>query len=105
MKINPSGGYGIYPTYVSSVKSGEAAQPENKVKEKNPAAANTDKISFSGEASAKAEIGRVTSTISAEVNNLGSAERIVALREQVQGGTYHVPTEDLADAIIGAVRR
>lgn len=107
MKINPSGGYGLYQPYVSSVKSGEVAQVDTKANEmraKGAAAANTDKITFSGEASAKAEIGRVTSTVSAEVNSLGSAERLAALREQVQAGTYEVSAEDIADAIIGAVQ-
>lgn len=106
MKINPSGGYGLYQPYVSSVKSGEVAQADTKAKEtkaKGAVAANTDKITFSGEASAKAEIGRVTSTYSAEVNSFGSAERLAALREQVREGTYQVSAEDLADAIISAV--
>lgn len=103
MKINPPGGYGQHQPYVSSVKSGDVAQLESKTKIKNSAATNTDKIMLSTEASAKAEISRVTSFISAEVNSLGNAERLTALRERVQDGTYYVSGEDLTHAILDAV--
>lgn len=100
MKINPSAGYEKYQTYVQSVKSKEAAQAKNDGRAK-AAEANTDKVTLSGNASARVEYGRVASAAAAEVDGLGDAARLGALRERVQAGIYHVPTDTLADAILG----
>lgn len=99
MKINGSG-LERYQSVVSSLKAGEAG------KGKAPgraAAANTDKVTISGDAARRAEVSRAASGIAAEVDAGVGAERIEALRASVQNGSYHVAAEDIADAILERV--
>lgn len=100
MKINPSAGYDKYQTYVQSVKNKEAAQAKSEAKGK-AAGTNTDKVTLSNEAIARAEYGRVAAAVASEVDGSASAARLDALRDQVQSGSYYVPTDTLASAILG----
>lgn len=101
MKINSSG-LDRYKSYLQSVGNGEGGSA--KTKEKNKVTANnTDKITISGEAAAKAELGRLASTVAAEVEGAVSAERLGELRAAVQDGSYYVSSEDLADAMLSRV--
>lgn len=97
MKIN-SPGLEHYQSYVKSVKSGEA--PGAKGKAKTGAAGNTDKVTISQGAAARAEAGRVASSLAAEVEGAASPERLETLRQAVQDGSYDVPAADVADAIL-----
>lgn len=100
MKINPNAGYERYQSYVQSVKSKEVAQAKGESRTA-AAAENTDKVTLSGSAAARAELTRVASATATEVNALGNTERLSALIERVEAGTYYVPTESLASAILG----
>lgn len=97
MKIN-SPGLDHYQSYVKSVKSNDG--PGAKGKAKAAAAGNTDKVTISQGAAARAEAGRLASSLAAEVENTASPERIESLRQAVQDGSYSVPAEDVADAIL-----
>ena len=96
MKIN-SPGLDHYKTYVKSVKAGEGTGAKGKLK---AAAENTDKVTISQDAVARAETGRLVSTIAAEVEGAASSERIEELRQAVQSGSYTVSAADVADAIL-----
>lgn len=100
MKINPNAGYERYQSYVQSVKSNEATQAKGESRAA-AAAENTDKVTLSGSAAARAELSRAASAAATEVDALGNIERLSALLERVQAGTYYVPTENLAGAILG----
>ena len=102
MIIKPSSAYEVYKNNVSSVKNGasSASKADGKARVAG-APANTDKVTISSDASALAEVGRLASSISAEVSNLGNSERLAELGEQVRNGTYYVGTGILADAILG----
>ena len=99
MKINPSAGFEQYKTYVQKLKKEEG----NTIgaTQRRGAEANTDKVTLSGGAAVRAEFSRVAAALGAEVEALGSAGRMGALKEAVDSGTYSVPAEALADAILG----
>lgn len=100
MKIT-TGGLEHYQSYLKTVKNSENAQ-KGPGKVGAGTAAKTDKVTISGEAAAKAELGRMTAAMSAEVEQMAGAERVDALRTAVQAGEYYVASEDLADAILAA---
>lgn len=94
MKINPSAGLEQYQKYTKPVKNGTAANAAGK------AAPRSDTVSFSDDAVARAEAGRVAGGIAAEVESAASPERLEELRAAVENGTYNVPAGDVADAIL-----
>lgn len=99
MKINPSAGFEQYQKYVKSLKNGEASAPAAG-KPGAPNSAKTDKVDISGQAAARAQLSGFAAALAKEVEAHG-AERLTALRAQVQSGEYKVAAEDLADAILG----
>ena len=103
MIIKPSAAYEVYKNNVSSLKSGanSPSKADGKARASMGVPANTDKVTISSDASAMAEVGRMASSMSAEVNNLGNSARLAELGEQVRNGTYFVSTGTLADAILG----
>ena len=66
-----------------------------------PTAGQRDKVSISPEASAFREISETKQSISSEVSEAGSEERIKSLKAQIQAGTYNVSAGSVADAILG----
>ncbi len=106
MKINFSSEYNKYRNTLESVKNAdkEGVRKAEKENGANAAAENTDKVTLSSEAASYAEISKLTASLSAEVHNLGNAERIAELAKRVQSGNYHVASGDIADAILGNKR-
>lgn len=102
MKINPSPGFGNYQSYVQALKNAESqtGKPNGGGQIKG-ADANTDKVTLSGNAAARAEAGRVAAPVAAEVDASASPARIAELTEKVQSGEYFVSSGQLADAILG----
>lgn len=96
MKINASG-LDQYQQYVKSVKNEEKAGVKLSGGVKT---SNTDKVVISEEAAAKAEASRVSAALTAEVEGAASPERLAQLTEAVRDGSYHVASEDIADAIL-----
>lgn len=101
MKINASNGLEQYQKYAQAVKNGDSVVAKGKADEKAAAAQNTDKVTLSEAAAARAETSRIASALSAEVDSTVSAERLAQLSAQVNDGSYYVPTGALADAILG----
>ena len=101
MKINPSAGFDHYKKYVGSVKNGELTPAKEDGKARAASAANTDKITLSGDAAARAENSRLVAGLSSEVEGTAGTGRLQQLQEQVQNGTYSVDSGALADAILG----
>lgn len=99
MKINASG-LDRYQSVVQQAKTGEAAKPRQGAR-----AANTDKVTISGDAAARAGLSRLASSVAAEVDASASPARIEQLRTAVQDGSYHVETGDIADAILARLDR
>ena len=75
----------------------------NKVRICKMSSGNTDKVTISQGAAARAEAGRVASSLAAEVEGSASPERMEALRRAVQDGSYEVPSVDVADAILDRI--
>lgn len=95
MKINPSA-YNIGKAGVTrpvdldtAPKSGAAAAALK---------TNTDKISISNKG---AFVDQLTKSIVSQMEQPASQERLDSLKSAVQDGTYHIPTEDLVDAVVG----
>lgn len=97
MKIN-SQGIERYQSVVKQVKTGDDAH--GKTSAGKLTSAKTDKVTISGDGAARAEISRLASSIAAEVDSPASSERIDGLRQAVEQGTYNVPSEDIADAML-----
>lgn len=100
MKINGSAGLEQYKNYVQKLKKDEAAAAKTPVGAK-AAGPNTDKVTLSGEAAARAELSRAVTVMSAEVDAPADAARMEALRAKVADGSYYVASDDLANAILG----
>ncbi len=97
MKINAPG-LEQYQKYVKAVKSGESSAA--KTKSGAVFSENTDKVTISQDAALRAEAGRLSAGVTAEVEDSAAPARLEALREAVQGGGYSVPAEDVANAIL-----
>ena len=97
MKINVTG-LEQYQRYAKPVKPGEGAVSAGIAR--TVGASNTDKVTISQSAAQRAEAGRLVPALSAEVESTAAPERVEALRQAVQDGSYHVSAGDVADAIL-----
>ena len=92
MKIESAAAYRyINKTYAATVNTAPAMSEPMK----------TDKLHISGEAAGRGEIGRLTQSIAAELSTSASSAKLQALREQIQNQEYFVPSDELADSILG----
>lgn len=101
MKINPSA-FEQYKNYAKAVKNDESSSKGASAAKAAVQSGKTDTVSFSEEAAAHAEASRLSASIAAEVQAGAGAEKLGELRAAVQAGTYYVPSEKIADAILGA---
>ena len=99
MKIDVTGGYGIY----RGQKTGEPAKAKGEASGGGKAGKTTDVAEFSHGNTAIADKTFVSlkSAIQRDINTPASAERLAQLRTEVKNGTYRVPVEALVDAILG----
>ncbi|MCL2033862.1 MAG: flagellar biosynthesis anti-sigma factor FlgM [Oscillospiraceae bacterium] len=99
MKIDVTGGYGIY----RGQKSGEPAKAKGEAASGNKSGKATDIAEFSHGNTAIADKAFVSlkSAIQRDINAPASPERLAELRAEVKNGTYRVPVEALVDAILG----
>lgn len=65
--------------------------------------AKTDHVSISAEAVRKYELESAGQNIALDVENEASASRLQQLSAQIEAGEYRIPTESLADAILGRI--
>jgi anti-sigma28 factor (negative regulator of flagellin synthesis) len=96
MKIN---GLERYQNLAALARSGEGAAAKGTAAKVLGGNGNTDKITISEDAAARAEFRRVASALAAEADAVGG-ERLARLSETVQGGGYRVASEDIADAVL-----
>ena len=93
MKIESAAAYRyINKTYAATVNTAPAMEA---LVRSEPM--KTDKLHISGEAAGRGEIGRLTQSISTSA----SSAKLQALREQIQNQEYFVPSDELADSILG----
>lgn len=64
-------------------------------------AANTDTLSISGRGLQDSAITKQAQTMALDIEAQGAPARLDALAQQVAGGQYHVPTDVLADLLLG----
>lgn len=99
MKINSAFGLEQYKSISKAAPKQDAAT--GKVKQADVAqAANTDKVSFSGDAAFKAELVRQAQAQSLEVEGAASREHLESLQRQVEQGEYYVGADVLAGKIL-----
>ncbi len=99
MKINAPGGLGQYKSYIQTLKSTELPA-KDKVKSTVSGSVKTDTVSISEDAVVRSEVGRIAGAIGAEVERSAPSARIESLRSAVAAGSYFVPAEDVAAAIL-----
>ena len=96
MKINPMLPGSFFRTKPSAAPAAgnvsAAPQAERAVK--------MDTISFSGPSPEQGVYGKLVRNIAGEVMTCEGSSRMEELRQAVTAGTYHVPTEELAGAIL-----
>lgn len=97
MKIESAAAYRyINKTYAATVNTAPAMEA---LVRSEPM--KTDKLHISGEAAGRGEIGRLTQSIAVELSTSASSAKLQALREQIQNQEYFVPSDELADSILG----
>ncbi|MEG0615313.1 MAG: flagellar biosynthesis anti-sigma factor FlgM [Oscillospiraceae bacterium] len=85
---------------INAVNAYRTAAFDKDIKNKPVAAAkakNTDKIEFS----TKNDIEGFKTALAKSVDQSATPERISALQNAVTAGTYHIPAESIARAILG----
>ncbi|MBC8585801.1 flagellar biosynthesis anti-sigma factor FlgM [Youxingia wuxianensis] len=97
MKINPAAfhAYKKINGYTHASRHMEQTQEEMAAKTEN-----SDQIQISPEGARKMEAEQLSRAIAAELCRPASPERLESLRKAIQDKSYHVPTTDLADAIM-----
>ena len=96
MKITSSG----LERYQSAVQNAKSSESSLKSKVAGGSAGRADKVTLSENAACRAELSRLASALSSEVEGAASPERLSELRQAVQDGSYHVASGDIADAIL-----
>ncbi|MEF9852350.1 MAG: flagellar biosynthesis anti-sigma factor FlgM [Hydrogenoanaerobacterium sp.] len=95
MKISPAAAYQYYNSYKTAAGT-EAPQ-------KAQASAKTDTVSISGKATQSGAVARMTQEISSQLDKPASRAKIEALKAAVEKNEYNVPSEAIADSILGAL--
>ncbi|WP_312643751.1 flagellar biosynthesis anti-sigma factor FlgM [Hydrogenoanaerobacterium sp.] len=100
MEIKPTAGYNIYKANMRNTSN-----PENSSAKSAPSAATgkMDTISISAQGAQQKEAAKLTAAITKEVTADADAAKIDALKKAVQNGTYHIPAEKIAQAILNGL--
>lgn len=99
MKVDLNGAYRAYAkSSVTLPQQGEKSAGKNN----RPSAGQMDSISISSEAAQKSEFDKLLHNNAAEADAAMSPERLSSLRQAVESGEYHIPTEKLAEAVLNA---
>ena len=104
MSINFSAMNKLYGVQGSSFNAGtESAAHRAAVGLPMQAPEKTDMIAISPQGNLQREVGRVSKNVMADIREFDAdnSARIEELRAQIENHTYHVPTELLANAILG----
>ncbi|ADU28048.1 flagellar biosynthesis anti-sigma factor FlgM [Ethanoligenens harbinense] len=98
MKIDGFQPHQVYASFSKEEKDTKPAQ----VATEPAQAGSVDRVEISAEAADKQATSRLAGQITDASDAGGRAERIAAIKKQVQDGTYSVPAEDVAAGILGA---
>lgn len=101
MKINPSQVDKLY-----NALAAESASTASKEAEKQAAAiGSADSLSLSEAAKNRSEIDSAVDLVVTEVSKSASAEKLLRFKNEIQNGTYRVPAEAIAEAMMGSIAR
>jgi anti-sigma28 factor (negative regulator of flagellin synthesis) len=101
MKINPSQIDKLY-----NALAAESASTAPKEAEKQQAAiGSTDSLSLSEAAKNRSEIDSAVNLVVTETTKSASAERLLRFKNEIQNGTYRVPSDAIAEAMLGNIAR
>ena len=101
MKINPSQVDKLYNPLAA-----ENASTASKEAEKQQAAiGSTDSLSLSEAAKNRSEIDSAVNLVVTETTKSASAERLLRFKNEIQNGTYRVPSDAIAAAMLGNIER
>lgn len=95
MKINGLQPHNVYVSFSKEEKE------KKTVKEPSGQAGSSDRVEISAEAAGRSEAERLAQKITDTPADTGRAERLDAIKKQVQDGTYQVPAEQVAGSILG----
>lgn len=90
----------VYNNYLKTQEYGthnKESEPGTAVK---PSGTKQDQVCISADAAAYSARDKQVKAIASEVNAIGSPERLHALHDQIQSGTYQVSPERVADAML-----
>lgn len=99
MKINPSQIDKLY-----NALAAESTSSASKESDKQQASVgSTDSLSLSEAAKNRSEIDSAVNMVVTDTTKNASAERLLRFKNEIQNGTYRVPSEDIAEAMIGSM--
>lgn len=68
--------------------------------EKAKSESKSDSVSFSSDALKNSGIYKLNSSIRAELDSLSGSDRVALIKDAVSNGSYNVPADDVAGAIL-----
>ncbi len=95
MKINPTS---AYQAYNKMAEHNRSPRQDPSIEDGVQRTGHTDQIEISSAGARNMEICQLAKAIS--VREPASLERLESLRSAIKNGTYHIPTEDLAGAVM-----
>lgn len=99
MKIDPSQIEKLY-----NALAAESATSTSKETDKQQAAVgSTDSLTLSDAAKNRSEIDSAVNMVVSDAAKSTSAERLLRFKNEIQNGTYHVPSEAIAEAMLGNI--
>jgi anti-sigma28 factor (negative regulator of flagellin synthesis) len=100
MKINPSQIDKLY-----NALAAENASSGSKESDKQQAVGSTDSLTLSAAAKNRSEIDSAVNMVVSDSSKSSSAERLLRFKNEIQNGTYRVPSEAIAEAMLGGAGR
>ncbi len=99
MKINPSQIDKLY-----NALAAESASSTSKDADKQQAAIGSkDSLTLSEAAKNRSEIASAVNLVVTEASKNTSAERLLRFKSEIQNGTYRVPSDAIAEAMMGNI--
>lgn len=97
MKIDVSGGYGIY----RGQRANEPAKAKGASASGVKKATDVADFSHGNTAISGKSFVSLKSAVQRDINTPASPERIAQLRSEIKNGTYRIPVEALVESILG----
>lgn len=97
MRIDPKNMDGIYETTVKKNASALAGDANG-----NSPKAKTDRVEISKALKGRSEADVAASVVVSQIDAGASPEKLHKLKSAIAAGTYHVSSDDIADAMLSA---